>query len=98
MRSQSVDEVLGALADERRRLVLRYLSTDAGGTASVRDVAEYVASRAGDPIRDVTIYLQHAGLPLLAERGFLEYDPVDDAVRYREHPLVEVVLNSVEET
>lgn len=95
MQSQDADEVLGALADERRRLVIRYLSNDAAGTVSVRELAEHVASRTDEPSRDVMINLQHAVLPLLAERNLVEYDPESGVVQYRSDPLVEEVLQSV---
>ncbi len=93
-----VDDVLGALADDSRREVVRYLSNDPAGDTSVQAVADHLASRRDAPTEDVMIRLRHAILPLLADRNLLEYDSERGVVQYRSDPLTEEVLTAVTET
>jgi hypothetical protein len=93
-----VDDVLGALADHRRREVVRYLSNNPAGDTPVQEVADHLASRRDDPTEDVMIHLRHAILPLLAERDLLKYDSECGVIQYRPDPLTEEVLAAVTET
>lgn len=96
MRSQAVDDVLCALADEYRRVVVRYLVYDADGVASYREIAEHVASQNDSSPMDVRINLEHTTLPILAETDLVEYDPETEVIQYQSNAFVEDVLNSID--
>lgn len=98
MESTDPDGVFRALADERRRLVVQYLSDDPDGVASCREVADYVAARRSECPEDVLIALRHAALPMLEARGLVRYDPERGAIEYRGDGLVEEVLDAVDGT
>jgi isopentenyl phosphate kinase len=90
------DDVFRALADEQRRLVVRYLM-DADGTASYRDVADYLSAHGADEPEEAMLRLRHTILPILAEAGLLRYDSESERISYRSHAAVEDVLAAVED-
>lgn len=73
----SASEIFSALAHDRRRYVLHYL-TRRVGAVPLSDLGEAVALWEGEPTADryerVLTGLYHRHLPSLAERGFLGYD------------------------
>jgi len=89
-RRQSTQDLLRAIASERRRLALSVLA-DASTPIDARTVARRVADREGtgdvttDRIREIHVSLHHIHLPALADVGLVAYDSergiVDDAVR-----------------
>lgn len=95
-----VDDVLNALADRRRRLVLYYLRDE--GTAGIDEVADHVAAAEEDvPVDGVTdeqrarvkTSLVHAHLPQLVDAGLVEYDRRTGVIRYAHPPtLLEKLL------
>lgn len=92
-----LDELHRALADDRRRLVLRQLATTDGDVASVDDLVDGVVARAELPVdrERVEVGLHHGALPHLDEAGLVEYDARSRTVRYRETPRVERALDLV---
>lgn len=99
MSEQSVDssgrqvppeELHRALARETRRHVLDYFERESDGTATLDELADYVATRRnGSPIRspeETRVRLRHADLPKLAAVGAIDYDAETDTVRHRGHP------------
>lgn len=98
-RDSAIDATLRALADEHRRLTIRYLMETPEGTASFDGLRDHVTAHSSidTDSRDVAIRLHHVHLPLLADTDIVEYDPRSKTVRYREDPLVEGMLSSIEE-
>ena len=72
----SDDERLHLLSNERRRVVLAVLA-DSELPLTVDEIAPAVERRvSGNPHRrTVRVSLHHVHLPMLADRGVLEYDP-----------------------
>lgn len=91
----SLDELHRALADDRRRLVLRHLATAPDDVAVVDDLVDEIVTRAELPVdRDrVAVGLHHGVLPHLDEAGLVEYDARSRTVRYRETRQVERALD-----
>ena len=91
------DELHRALADGRRRLVLRQLATTDGDVASVDDLVDEIVTRADLPVdrERIAVALHHGALPHLDEAGLVEYDARSRTVRYRETPQVERALHLV---
>jgi len=91
------DELFRALANGRRRLVLRQLATTDGDVASVDDLVDEIVARADLPVdrERVAVALHHGALPHLDEAGLVEYDARSRTVRYRETPQVERALHLV---
>jgi len=89
------DELFRALANDRRRLVLRQLATTDGDVASVDDLVDEIVARADLPVdrERVAVALHHGALPHLDEAGLVEYDARSRTVRYRETPQVERALH-----
>lgn len=90
------DDVMDALANERRRIVLAVLHTY-GGPVEPTTVAEKVrdlerdgaASADENSARDVGIALQHVHLPKLDEAGLVRRDEDAGTVSYVGHPDVD---------
>lgn len=82
-----LNDVYGALADERRRRVLYELARTSG-TVDVRALACNIAEMKSEPpggadeelIRQVHISLRHRHLPKLAETELIEYDAEEGTV------------------
>lgn len=91
------DELFRALADDRRRLVLRHLATAPDDVAAVDELVDEVATRADPPVdrERVAVALHHGALPHLDGAGLIEYDARSRTVRYRETPQVERALDLV---
>ncbi|MFC4548956.1 MULTISPECIES: DUF7344 domain-containing protein [Halorussus] len=102
--SDTLDELLSALADDDRRRVLGYFYDTSEDVATVDELAAYLAdgSRSAapaepDPIRSAgrgrfASRLHHSVLPKLADEGAVEYDPRSETVRYRGGPVLERLL------
>ncbi len=94
----SLDVVFDVLADKRRRFALYYLHESADETATIEEVAEYVASLE-EPSCEPDVHrtrivtsLQHAHLPKLEEAGVVEYDQRSETIRYWRQPSLEELL------
>jgi hypothetical protein len=92
----SADDVLAALAAEARRDTLRYFLETTERTATLDELASYVAGRVGglsdDAREDTRLHLHHVHLPKLADVDLVDYDTQSSTVRYREHPFAEKVV------
>jgi hypothetical protein len=90
------DDVLAALAAEPRRDTLRYFLETTERTATLDELASYVAGRVGglsdDAREDTRLHLHHVHLPKLADVGLVDYDIQSSTVRYREHPFAERIV------
>lgn len=97
---RSIDILLAVLADEQRRRVLHYFREADDPAASVETLVDYLV----EPGRNANargrerarIRLHHSHLPKLAETTAIEYDPTTTTVRYRGHPGLEPLLETVE--
>jgi DNA-binding transcriptional ArsR family regulator len=96
MQVAPADEVFRALADERRRLVVRYLLDE--GVASEQEVADYVSAHGTGEPAEALLELRHSTLPMLDEAGLVRYDTERRRVRDRSDGVVEDVLTAVEGT
>jgi len=97
--SKSVDEVLLALADERRRLAVQYFKEATDRTASCDELAAYVCGKGSvdHRIENMEARLHHVDLPKLAEAGLIEYDSRSNTVRYQPLRSVEPIVDAIEE-
>jgi len=85
------------LADDRRRYVLDELRTASADAVAVEDLVDHLLAfdrTATDPDR-VRLALYHKTLPGLADAGVVDFDRRTGVVRYREHELVEDLLDAV---
>ncbi|WP_225333252.1 DUF7344 domain-containing protein [Halomicrobium urmianum] len=91
---QSIDQVIGAIADERRRTCLAVLG-DRDGSVPVTDLAAAVAARSSgvslievsdEHHRQVLTDLVHAQLPALAEADLVDWDRDAGVVAAADHP------------
>ncbi|WP_126661066.1 DUF7344 domain-containing protein [Haloterrigena salifodinae] len=95
---EDVDTVMGLLADQRRRTLLRSLER-ADGTATLSEIAEAIATEARTPdpgaisdlagvssrdVREVRISLHHLHVPKLAAAGAIDYDSETETLTLRE--------------
>lgn len=98
VRSESLNAVFDALAEDRRRTVLDVLSHQLDRIhvetlareleARERDVAESEVSEAS--VERALTRLRHVDLPHLAEAGLVEHDPEAGTVAYAGHPALRV--------
>lgn len=99
----SIDDVLRALADARRRIVVRELASespsevtvDALEEAVLRDVKRLPAVDRSSTA--VEIQLRHVHLPVLEEAGLCRYDPGRERVEYRPDEFAESLLAVIED-
>lgn len=96
MRTHPADDIFRALADERRRLVVRYLVNDDDGVATYGEMVDYLVSHCATHPETARIGLRHTILPTLAGANLLRYDHDTERIRYRPNGLVEDALNVVD--
>lgn len=91
------DRAFAALADKRRRQVLRYFQDRSTDRASVAELAEYTieTASAAAPRSHLEMRLHHATLPRLADLNLIEYDADRQEVRYEGCPVVQQLLGAV---
>jgi len=85
------------LADDRRRYVLDELRTASADAVAVEELVDHLLAfdrTATDPDR-VRLALYHKTLPGLADAGVVDFDRRTGVVRYRDHELVEDLLDVV---
>ena len=84
-------EVFAALAEPRRRKILRYFVSRGVESASYEELLEALLASDGAPTDRSTaeIQLRHADLPALEQCNLVEQDERSETVRYQGHPLVE---------
>jgi hypothetical protein len=77
------DTVVAALANHRRRAILTYLQQAQSGTATVEELASFIAEHAdgqsSTPLdtdgQNITMSLHHVHLPKLADANLITYEP-----------------------
>lgn len=81
----ALDDLFSVLAHGHRRRILDYLRDHDGGGASLHDLVDAVAEPdarvSGPERRSVEVLLHHEHLPMLVEKGFVEYDRGAGVVR-----------------
>lgn len=84
---QTISAVFGVLSHHRRRVVIRYLATQAGATA-VSDVADRIALQEGGHTdahyARIRASLVHHHLPMLSDAGVVAYDRDREVVELRD--------------
>lgn len=79
--SQWLDVALIALANHHRRFVCRHILSATGSVSVDSITTALVEDGSGQIDPELTeIELRHTHLPLLADAGFITYDPNDDAI------------------
>lgn len=94
----TAEELHRLLANDRRRYLLSYLSTEATDPVSKDELRDVIAERerpdpgpAAHRVR-ISIDLHHIHLPKLADAGVIEYDPVAETVSYKGSDRLESLL------
>lgn len=86
---ERVAETMSAFASAFRLTVLAYFERTADSTATLDELAEYVATRQGrtdgSTLAQVRLRLYHVDLPTLADAGVVEFDPNTGSVEYLGH-------------
>lgn len=94
--TEQLDEAFDVLSDPYCRCILYHLHSMQGDVAersdledSIRDFID-VDGRTLEFVRDVNITLDihHRVLPQLQAAGYVEYDTLNETVRYREAPVL----------
>lgn len=88
VRPATSGELLGLLADDRRRRLLRHLA-DGSGTMSIDDLVTALAEEEREDEEEVDpdslrLRLYHVHLPRLADLGVMKFDRGTGVVRYLE--------------
>lgn len=95
-RTCDVDEIISLLADSRRRTVVRTLETAPKNRTDRESLLESLPTSEAMTADEWALELAHVHLPLLEERGLVEYDAHSETIRYFECDLVSRVLGSIE--
>jgi hypothetical protein len=92
-----LDALFGALADARRRRVIRILNDADAEVIAVSALAEALASRepAGTATDRLVVSLSHVHLPRLDAVGIVDYAPDRSQVRYEGAPVAERLLEQL---
>lgn len=87
----NTSKIFAALAEPRRRTILRYFVTRDVEAASFDELLEALLASDVPPNDRSTaeIQLRHADLPALEQCNLIEQDERSETVRYRGEPLVE---------
>lgn len=91
----SVDDVLRALADRRRRQVMDALG-ESTGEVPVDELASRLASDTDMALSNVEGGLHHCHLPILSEAGLVDYDPDSGAVSAETPEQVDELLDMID--
>lgn len=92
--SETVDELLALLADDRSRSLLRHLRDSPDADASLHHLADQVGDADEEQVRS---HLHHSTLPRLADAGVVEYDHERNTVRYQGNETLEELHDAVTE-
>lgn len=98
---RTTDDLYRLLGSERRRAVLSSLA-DSDGPVAVDELVDDVAEgERPDPgpgsHRDrITTDLHHVHLPILADAGVIDYDPVAGTVRYDPPAKLDVLVDAID--
>jgi len=94
---ERIDAVFEALADARRRRIVRILRACEGEVVTVPELAEALAVREPGELDGsrLTVSLRHVHLPKLEATGIVESAADGSKMRYTDPPLVEHLLDQV---
>ncbi|ELY60831.1 DUF7344 domain-containing protein [Natronococcus jeotgali] len=96
-RTSEADEILRALADERRREIVAALEASASDRVEIDELVRETAADGPNPRRnDWAVALHHVHLPALRDAGLVDYDDREGTIRYHRCGLVPAVLEAVE--
>lgn len=94
----AVDETLGALADARRRTIVRYLIESEDGVATRERLVKHLQAKGFEADRDQLLQeLHHRHLPKLDDAGLIEHDSRSEKVRYLGDEIAETILDELEQ-
>jgi len=99
-----IDTVVAALAHNRRRAILTYLQQSQSGTATVEELASFIAEhedgQSSTPLvtdeQTIAMSLHHAHLPKLADANLITYEPDRGRVSDRSDGWVADLLATIE--
>lgn len=99
----TLDSLLDALTDQRRRFALRCLSeydtpmtlADLADEVAVREQERPLSEIPADDVMQVYLSLYHAHVPKLVDAGVAEYSQEQDMVDFEESDRVERLLDTL---
>lgn len=91
----SLDGLLRALADKRRRAVLRYFQSMENNVATVTDLVEHTTQECLADHKNQEVIFAHVTLPYLAENGLVDYDDENGIVTYQRNRLAEQIMRLI---
>jgi hypothetical protein len=96
-KAPQIDDLLETLSDDVRRHIINYFETDTNDTvASLAELVAYIADRIPHQTAEkLSTTLPHHHLPLLAARGWIEFDRRTEVVRYTGNDDAERLLADV---
>lgn len=90
-----IDDAYRLLANRHRRATLAFFADSSSDVASLDEIAEGISEHGGE--ERARIHLHHYALPRLDDADVVEYDARSNTVRYRGHPDLDVVKESIVE-
>ena len=98
--TEATDQLIRALANDRRRFLLATLRESDDGVACLSDLARGIARRdsadGGTPdescLEEAVVSLHHVHLPKLQACELVDYDESSGAVRYRGSPAADALV------
>lgn len=100
--TEGIDEVFSVLSHEYRRVALTVLKAEQGPLSrsvlgqEIRRRAPETTGADISSAEKITISLHHGHLPVLDEKGFIEYDPETGQATYAGRPLLEDVFTIIQ--
>lgn len=96
--SDSLDDYLTLLADQRCRETLAYFQDAPTDVVSVQTLANEISKEAHGGPDQVAVHLHHSVLPRLADADTIDYDVRTQTVRYQGNAELEALLNTITES
>lgn len=94
----AVDETLRALADARRRAIVRYLVESDDNVVTREESVEHLRRVGFEETRDELLtVVHHSHLPKLADAGLVEYDSGRQTIRYLGNETAVAVLDVMDD-
>lgn len=97
MAHRRIDTLLILLANHYCRAILSHFRDSSADVTSVTDLADEISDQDHEEAQEVAIRLHHSALPQLADVGVVDYDARSNTIRYRGHPELERLLDSITE-
>lgn len=93
----TLDEAHQIVAHELRRKVMEVIQDGCRSHYTRSELVDALVDDVDVDERQLSILLHHVHLPRLAEHEIIEYDRVENDIRYRESPRVERLLDALGE-